>query len=87
MDGFDLAKEHMEEILRCAPKVPPDHIEEVDPGHFLVCSSNQENYIVNSTSIDCTCKDFPRVKLCKHVVAIQHYFGGGNAQSLPLSQA
>ena len=78
MDGFDLAKEHTEEILQRAPEVPPDRIEEVDPGHFLVRSSNQEeNYIVNSTSIDCTCKDFPCVKLCKHVAAVQHYFGGG----------
>jgi hypothetical protein len=49
-----------------------------------VCSSNQEQFY-NVGFKDCNCKDFPCVKLCKHVAAVQHYFGGGK-HSVPLTQ-
>ena len=74
-EGSDLAKECTNEILMHAPKFPQDWIEQVDEEHFLVNSSNQEIFY-NVGFKDCNCKDFPCVKLCKHIATIQHYFGG-----------
>ena len=75
MEGSDLAKERTNEILTRAPEFPQDRIEQVDEERFLVRSSNQEKFY-NVGFKDCDCRDFPRVKLCKHVAAVQHYFGG-----------
>jgi hypothetical protein len=82
MEGPDLAKERTNEILKCAPKFPWDRIEQVDEEHFRVRSSDQEQFY-NVGFKDCNCKDFPHVKLCKHVATVQHYSGGGKHSAPP----
>ena len=62
-------------------------------------SKEEKKNIVNTTLKECDCRDFPRVRLCKHLAAVQHYFGGAplapshsssppnpTALELPLSQ-
>ncbi|KAH9027884.1 hypothetical protein EDB85DRAFT_2148242 [Lactarius pseudohatsudake] len=45
--------------------------------HFQVCSSKEEKYYeVDLLNNKCTCLDFPRVELCKHIASTQNYFGG-----------
>jgi hypothetical protein len=75
MHGANLEEEHKAEICACAPEIPLKLIEQFDQEHFFVCSSNQEKkYTVNSNLNSCDCLDFPRVRLCKHLVAVRHHF-------------
>ena len=44
---------------------------------FEVHSTNSDNkYGINLSSYTCTCSDFPRIQLCKHLAATIHFFGG-----------
>ncbi len=78
MDSFDLVEEHEKDILTHAPEIPHEHMEAIDQEHILVHSSNQEQfYSVNTMLNKCDCKDFPHIRLCKHLAAVWHYSGGG----------
>ena len=33
-------------------------------------------YEINLLTYTCTCSDFPRIQLCKHIAATVHFFGG-----------
>jgi hypothetical protein len=77
MQGPDLGEKHRKEILACAPETPLERIKEINQSHFQVQSMSSENiYEVNLLTNTCTCSDFPRIQLCKHIAATVHFFGG-----------
>ena len=78
MQGPDLAEKRQKQILTCAPETPLDQIKEIDGSRFEIQSmSSDKTYEVNLLANTCTCFDFPRIQLCKHVAATVHFFGGG----------
>jgi hypothetical protein len=87
MHGDNLGEEREQDIRARAPEIPCAHIQQVKPERFLVRSSNQEKiYSIHSVLNECYCEDFPSVKLCKHLAAVQHYFGGAPlAQPSPIT--
>jgi hypothetical protein len=87
MHGDNLGEEREQDIRARAPEIPRAHIQQVEPERFLVRSSNQEKfYSIHSVLNECNCEDFPRVKFCKHLAAVQHYFGGAPvAQPSPIA--
>jgi SWIM zinc finger len=85
MHGRDLAKQHHQQILRHAPKTPLTQIQKINDLHFEVQSSNSNKfYNIDLVTTTCSCSDFPRIRLCKHIAAVVHFFGGANLRPQPL---
>ena len=77
MQGPDLAEKRRKEILSRAPETPLERIKQIDQSRFEVQSmSSEKKYEVNLLTYVCTCINFPRIQLCKHVAATIHFFGG-----------
>src|SRR5258708_14683834 len=63
---------------------PVEKIRKNDNLHFDVQSSNSNIiYQVNLGTTTCSCSDFPRVRLCKHIAAVLHFFGGADPGPQP----
>jgi hypothetical protein len=78
MQGANLAEKRRKEIIAHAPEIPLERIKEIDQSRFEVQSTSSENtYEVNLLTYACTCSNFPRIQLCKHVAVTVHFFGGG----------
>src|SRR6266849_7783924 len=78
MQGPTLAEKRRKDILARAPKTPQERIQQIDQSRFEVQSSSTEKtYEINILTYTCTCLDFPRIQLCKHIAATVHFFGGG----------
>ena len=78
MQGPDLAEKRRKQIVTRAPKIPLERIKEIGQSHFEIQSSSSEIfYEINILTHTCTCIDFPRIQLCKHLAAMVHYFQGG----------
>src|SRR5258708_3735102 len=85
MHGGDLAKQRHQQILRCAPETPLTQIRKIDDLHFEVQSSNSNKFhLINLVATTCSCSDFPRIRLCKHIAAVVHFFGGVDLRPQPL---
>ena len=54
-----------------------DHIHKLGGNRFYVESAtdSMQRYLVVLSDMSCDCPDWPRVRLCKHVSAVEHYFG------------
>jgi hypothetical protein len=77
MQGPDLAEKRRKQILARAPETPQEQIKEIGQSRFEVQStSSEKTYEINLLTYTCTCSDFPRIQLCKHVAATVHFFGG-----------
>src|SRR5216684_2283855 len=88
MNGGDLAEKCRQLILRRAPETPLTQIRKIDDLHFEVQSSNSSNlYQINLVTTTCSCSDFPRIRLCKHIAAVMHFFGGVDLRPQPLINA
>jgi hypothetical protein len=78
MQGPNLAEKRRKDILARAPETPLEAIKEIAQSRFEVQSTSSEKvYEVNLLTYTCTCSDFPRIQLCKHIAATVHFFGGG----------
>jgi hypothetical protein len=78
MQGPDLAEKRRKQILARAPETPLERIKEIDESRFEVQStSSEKTYEINLLTYTCTCSDFPRIQLCKHIAATVHFFRGG----------
>src|SRR6266849_206180 len=78
MQGPNLAKKHWKDILTRAPETTQERIQQIDQSRFKVqSSSSKKTYEINLLTYTCTCLDFPRIQLCKHIAATVHFFGGG----------
>src|SRR5229473_5962469 len=77
MHGGDLAEQRRQQILRRAPETPLTQIRKIDDLHFEVQSSNSNKFhLINLVTTTCSCSDFPHIRLCKHIAAVVHFFGG-----------
>src|SRR5258707_15387394 len=77
MEGADLAETQRRQILTRAPETPLENIRKNDDLHFDVQSSNSNKiYKVNLGTTSCDCSDFPRIRMCKHIAAVVHFFWG-----------
>jgi SWIM zinc finger len=85
MHGRDLAKQRRQQILRHAPETPLTQIRKIDNLHFEVQSSNSnKSYNIDLVTTTCSCSDFPHIRLCKHIAAVVHFFGGADLGPQPL---
>jgi hypothetical protein len=77
MEGPNLAEKRRRQILKRAPETPLGKIQKMDDSHFEVQSSKtNQSYHIDLNTITCNCRDFPRIRLCKHIAAVAHFFGG-----------
>jgi hypothetical protein len=88
MHGRDLAEQRRQQILRHAPETPLTQIRKINDLHFEVQSSNSnKSYNIDLVTTTCSCSDFPRIRLCKHIAAMVHFFGGADLGPQPLDNA
>ena len=84
MEGPNLGKKRRRQILTRAPETPIEKIKKIDDLCFEVQSSDsEETYEINLGTIACSCSDFPRIRLCKHIAAMVHFFGGADLGPQP----
>ena len=81
--GPNLAQKRLKEIHVRTPEVKADSVHTQGDDHFYVCSEKEPSrtYQVNLGKQSCDCPDWPRVRLCKHIAAVAHFFG--NVELLP----
>ena len=85
MEGPNLAEKRRRQILMRAPETPRERIQKITDSEFEVQSSNatKQSYHIDLVTTTCTCSDFPRIRLCKHIVAVVHFFGGADLGPRP----
>jgi hypothetical protein len=70
------------------PETPLSNIQKIDDLHFEVKSSTSNNIVhINLDTTTCSCSNFPHICLCKHIVAIAHFFGGADLRPQPPDNA
>jgi hypothetical protein len=85
MHGGDLAEQHCQQILRHALKTPLTQIRKINDLHFEVQSLNSnKSFNIDLVTTTCSCSDFPHIRLCKHIMAMVHFFGGADLGPQPL---
>jgi len=88
MEGPNLAEKRRQQILTRAPETPVEKIKKIDDLHFEVqSSSSSKSYQVDLGSLICDCSDFPRIRLCKHIAGVVHFFGGADLGPRPPGNA
>jgi hypothetical protein len=84
MEGPNLAEKRRRQILTRAPETPVEKIQKIDDSHFEVQSSDSnKSYHIDLDTTTCNCSDFPRIRLCKHIAAVVHFFGGADLGPRP----
>ena len=75
-EGPDLAKKHQNAVVASARTISLDSIRCVDDAQFHVASQSNldKHYLVDIQRQICTCLDFPRVRLCKHLCAVKIWY-------------
>ena len=74
--GSDLAEKQCEEIHVWALKINTISIHDLGGGDCFSVESATDStwrYQVDLGKLTCDCPDWPRVQLCKHVAAIDHF--------------
>jgi hypothetical protein len=73
LEGLDLAGKRRREILTSAMAIADDSIFQFDPTQFHVTSRSRPGqfYVIDLHRSTCDCKDFLRIRFCKHIAAIQ----------------
>jgi hypothetical protein len=75
MEGLNLAEKCHQQLLMCAPKTPITKIQKINNLHFEVKSStSNKTYQIDLDTTTCSCSNLPCICLCKHIVAIAHFF-------------
>jgi hypothetical protein len=79
--GEDLAGRHRRSILTNSQHISGNSITPLDSNRFHVASQTQpgRKYVVDTQEAICDCPDFPRIRFCKHLAAVQ-------SKSLPSAQ-
>jgi hypothetical protein len=80
--GSDLGKKRHEELLARTPEMNAESICSIGENGFYVCSvmDPSRKYLVDLSNQSCDCPDWPRVRLCKHVTTVAHFFGREDQQ-------
>jgi hypothetical protein len=73
LEGLDLAGKRRREIMASARNITEDSILQFDPTQFHVASQSRPRqfYAIDLHRSTCDCYDFPRIRFCKHIAAIQ----------------
>jgi hypothetical protein len=77
MEGPDLEGARRQQILASARNIARHAIQPISDTVFFVASQSipGRRYPIDLTqSKKCECKDFPRIRFCKHIAAIHMYF-------------
>ena len=76
LEGPDLEEVYHEQILENTRNISLDSIHPVSNTEFLVASESNPGhcYLIDLTQPTCDCKDFPRIRLCKHIAAVNVHF-------------
>jgi hypothetical protein len=71
--GDDLEEKHKNAILASAQAIPANWITPLGDAKFHVVSQSRPGwkYLVDIRVAICDCPDFPRIRLCKHLTAVQ----------------
>lgn len=71
--GDNLAQKHRKAILARAQSISGNSIIPLSNTKFHVVSQSNSDrkYFVDTQMAICNCPDFPRIRLCKHLVAVQ----------------
>ena len=80
--GPNLAEKRREQIRVQAADMNADCIRELggDRFHVDLATDSTRRYLVDLSDKTCDCPDWPRVRLCKHVSAVEHHFGNNIQQ-------
>lgn len=77
--GPDLAEKRREQIRVRAPEMNAVSIHDLGGGgdRFSVESAmdSTRRYLVDLGKESCDCPDWPKVRLCKHIAAVDHFYG------------
>ena len=76
-EGSNLAKKCCKEILARSPEIPAESIRVQEDSDCYYMQSVMDplcTYLVKLCNKFCDCPDWPRVWLCKHVTAVNHFF-------------
>ncbi|KAH9048704.1 hypothetical protein EDB84DRAFT_1556688 [Lactarius hengduanensis] len=78
--GAHLAEKRRKEILTRTPEINADSIRSLGDNRYSVQSERDTSrkYLVGLSERSCDCPDWPRVRLCKHVAVVAHFFGEGD---------
>ena len=81
--GYDLAKQRRNQLRAWAPEIDAECIHNLGDDRFHVQSATESsrNYLVDLGNESCDCPDWPKVRLCKHVSAVHHFFGHNDLQT------
>jgi len=76
MKGPNLNDSHHRRVEASTRNISPDSIYYVDGTTFYVASQSLPGhyYLIDLTQSACDCKDFPRIRYCKHIAAIDLHF-------------
>jgi hypothetical protein len=76
VEGADLVERRRREILASAESISRDSIQQFDDSQFHVASASRPGdfYAIDLARQSCNCKDFHRIKFCKHLAAVKAYF-------------
>ena len=82
LKGPNLAKKQCKENRLQAVEMNTEHIHNLGGDRFHVESAmdSTQRYLVDLGNKSCDCPDWPRVRLCKHVSAVEHHFGNNDQQ-------
>ena len=77
LEGSDLVEKRLKEIHAHTLEIDADGIRNLGEDRYYVPSVSNPScmYLVELNRQKCDCPDWPRVKLCKHVTAVAHFFG------------
>jgi hypothetical protein len=80
--GPNLAEKQHEEICLQAVQMNANGIHNLSSDCFYMESAtdSMQRCLVNLGNMSCDCPDWPRVQLCKHVSAVELFFGDNNQQ-------
>ena len=75
-DGSNLAQKRRKEIFARTLEIEADSIRTAEDDCYYVQSAMDpsHSYLVRLTTRSCDCPDWPRVRLCKHVTGVAHFF-------------
>jgi hypothetical protein len=76
LEGLDLAGQRQQEIMASARNITINSIQQFDLTQFHVTSQSRPGafYSIDLHHATCDCKDYPRIKFCKHIGAIYVHF-------------
>jgi len=78
LEGLGLGDKCRQQILASARNIPLDSIHQVNDSKLFVASESYlgHRYLVDlsDSTYDCDCDDFPRIRFCKHIAAVNVYF-------------